>query len=99
MITKNTFIAIRLLVVFSLTFLLGEQNLSAQNNVGIGTLTPDPSALLDLADDNKGILIPRIADTNNVSLPATGLLVYLIPANNFFYFNGIYWKAITYFVR
>lgn len=29
--------------------------------VGIGTSTPDPSSILDIAATNKGLLIPRVA--------------------------------------
>lgn len=60
---------------------------SAQNNVGIGTNTPDPSAKLDIntsadaANDKKGLLIPRVSLTATnvaapVNAPATSLLVY-----------------------
>ena len=67
----------------------------AQNNIGIGTLTPDPSSLLELQSANKGILIPRLSDTANVSSPATGLLIYLNTNNTFYYFDGIFWKPIV----
>lgn len=30
------------------------------NNVGIGTTTPDPSAMLDISSTSKGLLIPRM---------------------------------------
>ena len=64
----------------------------AQNNVGIGTNTPDASALLDLTSTDRGILIPRIADTNLVAAPATGLLIYLTADNSFYYFDGSWWR-------
>lgn len=49
--------------------------------VGIGTTTPDTSAVLDISSTNKGMLIPRVAltsttDNTTVSSPATGLMVY-----------------------
>lgn len=58
-----------------------------QAQVGINTITPDSSAILDIVDDTKGILIPRISlqgknDITTIRLqpdetrPATGLLVY-----------------------
>ena len=47
----------------------------SQNNVGVGTASPAPSAVLDLTATSKGFLAPRIADTNSVVLPATGLLI------------------------
>lgn len=57
----------------------------SQNNMGIGTLNPDPSALLDLTATDKGILIPRLSDTGNVPVPiATGLLIYQTSDNTFY---------------
>ena len=58
-------------------------SLTAQN-VGIGTNTPDASAKLEIADANRGLLIPRVAltATNNGTTPiattgaSTSLLVY-----------------------
>ena len=32
----------------------------AQDNMGIGTLTPHPSSILDLTADDKGFLAPRL---------------------------------------
>lgn len=63
-------------------------------SVGIGTITPHSSSLLELNSNNKGLLTPRIADTNNIITPATGLLIYLTTNNIFYYFNGTYWQAI-----
>lgn len=42
----------------SLIFTLIAYHCLAQ--VGIGTLQPHPSAVLDIQSDNKGILIPRV---------------------------------------
>jgi len=64
----------------------------AQNNVGIGTNTPAPSALLDLTSTDKGILIPRIADTTLVAAPATGLLIFQSTDTQFYYFDGNWWR-------
>ena len=86
---------INLRIVISAIFsLISVIALSQINNVGIGTLTPHPSALLELQSIDKGILIPRIADTNNVASPAKGLLIYLNTNNTFYYFDGAFWKSI-----
>jgi len=50
-------------------------------NVGIGTNFPNPSALLDLSSNNKGVLFPKVylnaaVDNASVPQPATGLVVY-----------------------
>lgn len=56
--------------------------LKAQNNVGIGTVTPDVSAILDLSSNNKGFLVPRLttgemwALTAPPAVPPDGLLIY-----------------------
>ncbi|HMI78693.1 MAG TPA: hypothetical protein VK484_07860, partial [Ferruginibacter sp.] len=46
-------------------------------NVGIGTTTPDNSAILDIKSSTKGLLIPRMnpADVTAIANPAKGLLV------------------------
>lgn len=73
------------------------QQLFAQQNVGIGTTTPDNSALLDLTSTSKGILAPRMSTAQRTAIvaPATGLLVYDTSLQQFWYFNGTIWVAIT----
>jgi hypothetical protein len=65
----------------------------AQNNLGIGTLTPDASALLELSATDKGFLPPRLTTAQKLAVPnpATGLLVFDVTTNSFWYFNGIIW--------
>ena len=62
----------------------------AQNNVGIGTVSPSPSARLEIADSTRGILIPRMnsAQRNAIASPAKGLLVFVTTDSSFYYFNG-----------
>ena len=47
-------------------------------NVGIGTTLPDASAILDVASTSKGVLFPRMTETQKdaISSPATGLIIY-----------------------
>jgi hypothetical protein len=70
-------------------------SVKAQNNVGVGTANPHTSAVLDLTATDKGFLTPRIADTNSITSPATGLLIYLTTNNTFYYYNGTFWKAVA----
>lgn len=58
-------------------------------NVGIGTANPDPSALLDLNSNSRGLLLPRMSASQRMALsqPATGLLVYQTEAPEGFYYN------------
>ncbi len=62
----------------------------AQSNVGIGTITPNPSSILDLTANDKGFLVPRLTTNQRTSIlnPANGLLVYDIDFSCFFY-----WRA------
>jgi hypothetical protein len=51
--------------------------------IGIGTSTPDASAILDLTAMTKGFLVPRM-DTGNqiaITLPALGLIVFNTSTN------------------
>ncbi|HWK02059.1 MAG TPA: tail fiber domain-containing protein [Puia sp.] len=47
-------------------------------NIGMGTSTPDPSAILDITSTGKGILIPRMNSITIAAIasPAKGLMVY-----------------------
>src|SRR4051812_5061400 len=62
---------------------------SQNQNVGIGTTTPDASSILDLKANNKGFLAPRLTSAQRSSLtnPAEGLLVYDITAECFYVFK------------
>ncbi|MCS7073548.1 MAG: hypothetical protein NZ108_03685 [Bacteroidia bacterium] len=76
---------------------LGITSVQGQN-VGIGTATPDASALLELNATNRGFLITRMtqAQRTAIAAPATGLLVYQTDgAAGFWYFNGTTWVNLT----
>ncbi len=84
------------------------QSTIAQNNVGIGTNTPNASAKLDIIDANKGLLIPRVSLTASnvagpVTSPAISLLVYNEATNGtapnnvspgYYYWDGGKWVKI-----
>ncbi len=95
---KNATHITRLLIVCSLLCFKLSASYSQNNNVGIGTNTPDASAVLDLQATDKGILIPR-TDTNLVIAPAVGLLIYETGDNTFYYFDGSFWRAFGWKVR
>ncbi|SIT28132.1 hypothetical protein [Chryseobacterium gambrini] len=46
------------------------------SQVGIGTSTPDPNAILDLTATNKALLLPRIVNTDAVASPVNGMVIY-----------------------
>lgn len=77
---------------------------SAQNTypgsgaVGIGTLSPSASSLLDINSTSKGVLIPRMskAQRDAIASPAVGLLIYQTnSAPGFYFYTGAAWTAVA----
>ncbi len=68
--------------------------LSAQS-IGIGTTSPNPSAMLDVSASNKGFLPPRMSkmERNAIVAPADGLVVFQIgvDSSGLYYFNNGGW--------
>lgn len=92
----------------SITILFLLLNCVIYSQVGIGTSSPDPSAILDITATDKGVLIPRVAlvDISNtaapISIPSSGLMVWNTNASvvggngvGFYYFNGTIWVAVN----
>lgn len=78
------------LILFALT--ISGNVLFAQ--VGLGTLTPDPSSELDVNSTTRGMLTPRMtqAQRNAITAPAEGLLIYQTDQAPGFYFRqGVQW--------
>ena len=80
-----------LLFVF---FLMMSQIVCAQ--VGIGTIIPDASSILDLTSNSQGLLIPRIttSDRDFIANPANGLLIYNTTTSHFNHFDLV-WKEYS----
>jgi hypothetical protein len=75
-------------------FFLCSNLLLAQNNVGIGTVNPDQSAILELFSANKGLLVPRTTIAQ-VSAPiAQGLVIYDTDSNCFVLYTGVAWRNL-----
>ena len=74
----------------SVTILLSYNTGNAQNNVGIGTNTPNPNAILDMQSTTQGVLVPRLttAQRNAIAAPTEGLLVYDTDVNCFFFYES-----------
>jgi hypothetical protein len=76
-----------LLIVFS--------SVSFAQNVAINATgaAPVASAMLDITSTTSGLLIPRMSSVQRVAIaaPATGLKVYDITTNTFWWFNGVIW--------
>ena len=78
---------------FILFVFLGVNHLSAQ--VGIGTNTPSSAALLDVNSTTKGVLFPRMSNSQMLALssPVVGLQVYNTDANCMYYYDGSNWMC------
>ena len=83
------------ILIFLIAFIVFASPALAQTeNVGIGTTSPDNSALLDVDVSSmatkRGFLIPRMttAERNSITSPATGLVVYNTDNGRFEYNNN-----------
>ena len=83
---------IRKTILATILFIAVVFSLFSQNSVGIGTTTPDASAILELRSANKGFLPPRMGKSQMEAIskrsprPATGLIVYCTDCES----KGIY---------
>jgi hypothetical protein len=79
----------RLIHAFLLLICIGSAPFKLSAQIGIGTLTPDSSARLELKHSAKGVLSPRMTKNQRlaISQPAKGLLVYQTDDVTGYYFN------------
>ncbi len=63
------------------------------SNIGIGTTTPNSSAVTDMASTTQGFLPPRMttAQRDAIVTPATGLTIYNTTVNCIQWWNGTIW--------
>jgi len=87
---------------FKLLFILIAFVASHSNaqSIGIGTITPDTSAALEIKDVTKGFLPPRMtyAQRNAISTPAAGLMIYCTDCGSkgeWQGYNGSGWMSLT----
>lgn len=80
---------IKVTLTLLITALLFSFQLNAQNNVGIGTNSPDGSSLLELQSSQKGLLVPRMNSLQRTAItnPANALLVFDTDSGCFFYYT------------
>ncbi len=82
----NKFYAFLIVIIFN-------SHLIAQVAINSDGSAPEPSAMLDIKSTSKGLLIPRMTATerDNITSPATGLLVFVTDDNAFWYYDGTQW--------
>ncbi|MFY7843531.1 hypothetical protein [Chryseobacterium gambrini] len=93
----------KLQILFTALFFLNFNFSSAQ--VGIGTSSPNPSAMLEIHSANKGVLFPSVAldsQTDNITIPSPsdGLIVWNngqagLVETGFFYWNNAKWNMLS----
>jgi trimeric autotransporter adhesin len=76
-------------IILFVAFIVSALASFSQNNVGIGTTTPNSKAILELQATDKGLLVPRLtlAQMNGILTPPNGLLIYNTTENCFNYYN------------
>jgi hypothetical protein len=79
------------LLSFCICFLFQFKS-NAQLGIGATNFTPNSGAMLDVSSTNKGVLLPRIANTASLVAPTDGLLFYNSTAKKFNYFDGAAWQ-------
>jgi hypothetical protein len=69
----------------------------ADGNVGIGTTSPDASALLDVSSTTKGLLPPRMTtgQINAITSPAEGLIAYNTTISHLCVYQSGAWVRIN----
>ena len=89
----TTTIKFILMILFGVSLTLKSQT---PNNVGIGTTTPDNSAILHLKSSNQGFLMTTLSTNqiNAISNPTIGLLTYNTDDNCYWYKHPNGWKRI-----
>ena len=77
--------------IFAFVLLIFVGSSSAQNNAGLGTTSPNSSAILEMQSTTQGVLVPRMTAVQRlaVTVNATteGLLVYDLDSLCFFYYK------------
>ncbi|HLF64260.1 MAG TPA: hypothetical protein VI603_10930 [Saprospiraceae bacterium] len=87
----------KLLTTILITAFMFVSSLIFGQAVGIGTPSPDTSALLEVSSTDKGVLIPRMttAQREMISTPAVGLLVFDMETESFWFKETSGWVNLV----
>ena len=71
--------------------------ITSSGNVGVGTSSPNASAILDAQSTTKGVRFPNMTTTqkNAISSPAAGLVVFDTTLAKLCVYSGSAWQTIT----
>ena len=85
---RKNYFSKKILQISMLFFLVITTNVFSQ--VGIGTITPNASSVLDVSSTTQGMLTPRMttAQRTAIAAPADGLMVYDTDLKAFHYYNS-----------
>ena len=93
---KNYFLK-KVLQACVLFFLIITANVFSQ--VGIGTVAPETSSMLDVSSTTKGMLTPRMTTAQRLAIvaPVDGLMVYDVDLKAFHYYNSstLVWTVVN----
>ncbi|MEO8149112.1 MAG: T9SS type A sorting domain-containing protein [Bacteroidia bacterium] len=95
---KKNLLRIIIILFISHSNVFAQNTFPATGSAGIGTATPNTSALLEIKSTAKGLLIPRMTLTQRdaIATPATGLMIYQTNSTQgFYYYNGTAWTAVS----
>lgn len=85
-------------VIFTFMLLVFARPVSYAQSVGIGTTTPEASAVLELKASNKGFLPPRMTASEKglISSPKAGLMIYQTDGvTGLYVYNGTSWETVA----
>ena len=67
----------------------------AFSQVGINTTSPHSSSILDLTASDKALLLPRVANSNNIATPVNGMMIYAVNPKCFKAYQDGAWVDLT----
>lgn len=98
----KTYLTALIALCFAVNHLKAQNVFPSSGAVGIGTVTPDTSSLLEIKSSSKGVLIPRLtlSQRNNITAPKKGLVIFQTSNYpGFYYYDGTVWTNIGYWQR